>query len=183
MNRDALVVDLCITRPTHRCQDAEDVATVGTHTSPFHLRAVNVHLESLALQPPLRPAQLAHCKNHVNETEAGFIAGDFNAIESFDDELAEQNGLIDAWAALHLLESGDESTKNGRRPSMKGGETWGIQVEEPFPPGRLDRIALKNMRPLRMKVVLCEMLSDFEEELFWSDHCGLLAELQLDLSV
>lgn len=55
-------------------------------------------------------------------------------------------------------------------------------MEEPYPPGRLDRIALKNLRPLRMRVVLCEILADFDEELFWSDHCGLLTELRVDLS-
>jgi hypothetical protein len=36
-----------------------------------------------------------YCINHVNEADAGFMAGDFNFGGPFD-ELAEQNGLIDA---------------------------------------------------------------------------------------
>ena len=127
MNRDALIVDLTFPSIASGSQDAGDVAILETHPSvdrAFHLRVINVHLESLALQPPLRPAQLAHCTNHVNEADAGFIAGDFNAIEYFDDELAEKNGLIDAWAALHPAESGDEVPEGIFRLGMKkGGET------------------------------------------------------------
>ena len=80
------------------------------------VRFCNTHLESLALEPPYRPVQLALCSHylHAEEVHGGVVAGDFNAIQDFDSSLHTENKLKDAYLEL----GGDEAK----------GQTWGQQA-------------------------------------------------------
>ena len=131
----------------------------------IRMRAINVHLDSLNINPPLRPMQLSLCAEHLRSAGGvGFVAGDFNAISPRDGALAEEVGLVDAWRAAHP--DRDESE----------GATWGVQVEETFPPGRLDRAAVLGLRPASVTV----LPSGWAGNTLCSDHCGLLVEMYLD---
>ena len=100
----------------------------------------------------------------------GCIVGDFNAILPGDARLAQEHGLIDAW----------EETRKGGQES--DGYTWGTQIEEPFPPGRLDRAALfGNLVPVDVQVLPCGKVDVGSQPAgeYWSDHCGLFVKIRL----
>lgn len=104
MERDALFVD--VTAPA---------------IAPKMVRFGNSHLESLALDPPRRRAQMrvAAQHMHLNDEFAGaVIAGDFNAIQPFDATLHADNDLQDAY-----LESGG-SRRTRRRGSASASRAW-----------------------------------------------------------
>ncbi|KAK6854698.1 endonuclease exonuclease phosphatase family [Apiospora arundinis] len=120
MERDALFVD--VTAPA---------------ISPKVIRFSNSHLESLALDPPLRPTQMQvaakylHGGGEKEEQLAGaVIAGDFNAIQPFDANLHTDNGLKDA-----CLELGCASVYDN------AGATWGQQAH----PAARERFGLSRM--------------------------------------
>lgn len=101
MERDALFVDITVPETRNK------------------IRLGNTHLESLALDPPMRPSQmrLAAAHLHADEELAGaIIAGDFNAIQPFDASLHADNNLKDAYLELGGQEGGEE------------GFTWGQQA-------------------------------------------------------
>lgn len=155
MSRDALCCDLLVRSPS----DA----------STKIIRIINVHLESLPISPPLRPTQLSICADYLRAAGTGCVVGDFNAITPLDDSLAQALGLKDAWVTT----KGNESE----------GHTWGTQIEESFPPGRLDRAALQgNLVPLDVQVLPCglvfpDVTAAQVAPVFWSDHCGLLLDM------
>jgi tyrosyl-DNA phosphodiesterase 2 len=105
---------------------------------PLRIRLVNVHLESLAINPSLRPRQLAICAAYVNVLGRGIVAGDFNPVLPEDDELVRTNGLTDAWTQVHPNEPG---------------HTWGVHGEHAFPPGRLGKVAVLGLKPQGMGIL------------------------------
>jgi tyrosyl-DNA phosphodiesterase 2 len=82
------------------------------------LRLCNTHLESLALEPPFRPAQMQVIASfmHSEDVSGAIVTGDFNAIQPFDLSLHSDNNLKDAYLQLGGLENHDE------------GYTWGQQA-------------------------------------------------------
>ncbi|KAI1844344.1 hypothetical protein JX266_009438 [Neoarthrinium moseri] len=111
-NRDALCCDIFWNRTTR-------------------IRLVNVHLDSLPIQPNQRPRQVAIAASLLRTAGVGrgVIAGDWNTVMEEDMVLAQKNNLIDAWEYLHPGEDGF---------------TWGLDGKgEPFPPGRLDKVAVR----------------------------------------
>ncbi|KAM0493516.1 hypothetical protein ACHAP8_009147 [Fusarium lateritium] len=87
------------------------------------LRLCNTHLESLPLQPPLRPAQMRLIASHMHADDIAdaVVTGDFNAIQPFDRTLHSDNNLKDAYLEL----GGEEGDGRG---DDNGGYTWGQQA-------------------------------------------------------
>ncbi|KAK2734448.1 hypothetical protein FQN57_001683 [Myotisia sp. PD_48] len=102
------------------------------------IRLVNVHLDSLPINPSLRPRQLSTAASFLHATGRGLVAGDFNPVLPEDDGLINTNGLTDAWVELR---------------SGEPGFTWGVDGEQPFPPNRLDRIAITGLRAHDIRVI------------------------------
>lgn len=115
MERDVLFVDVKVPETSHT------------------VRLGNTHLESLPLDPPLRPSQMRVASAHLKaEALSGaIIAGDFNAIQPFDSSLHSDNGLKDAYLELGGREGGED------------GFTWGQQalpaLRERFGCSRMDK--------------------------------------------
>jgi tyrosyl-DNA phosphodiesterase 2 len=105
MERDALFVD------------------VSLPSDGKKLRFCNTHLESLALEPPLRPAQMRLIASHMHAEDVtdAVVTGDFNAIQPFDRTLHAENNLKDAYLEL----GGEEGDGRG---DDTGGYTWGQQA-------------------------------------------------------
>ena len=160
------------------------VASAPTPPSAAEARAVirliNVHLDSLAHRPSFRPDQLAITATSLRQVGRGLVAGDFNPVLPEDSTLVAANGLVDAWTTLHPEEPGF---------------TWGIDGKAPFPPRRMDKIAMLGLEASHMEVMIPGTLepepvtSQKEQKvsgvesrrrqgrsgpLPWSDHCGLL---------
>lgn len=149
----------------------------GTET---RIRLVNVHLDSLPIQPNRRPLQAAIAANLLRTAGVGcgVIAGDWNPLSEDDMALVEENGLVDAW---RMLRPGED------------GYTWGLDGKsEPFPPGRLDKVALLGLKPLDIQVLHPETLPEAggsegetmagndREGVLWSDHSGLFCSFVID---
>ncbi|TKA67633.1 hypothetical protein B0A55_08774 [Friedmanniomyces simplex] len=123
MERDGLFVDLKLgtTQPQKQKQKP--------------LRLCNTHLESLALDPPFRPPQLALCARHMHspDVHASILAGDLNAIQDFDKHLHSDNELMDAYLEL-----------GGSEDEAEAGHTWGQQAataqRERFGTCRMDKV-------------------------------------------
>ncbi|RYP04550.1 hypothetical protein DL764_004358 [Monosporascus ibericus] len=119
MERDALFVDVVM--PASSGQGKK-------------LRLCNTHLESLALEPPLRPSQMRLVATHMHAdgVSGAIAAGDFNAIQPFDRSLHSDNGLKDAYLELGGQEDRDE------------GYTWGQQalpeLRKQFGCSRMDKV-------------------------------------------
>ncbi|KAH8690330.1 endonuclease/exonuclease/phosphatase family protein [Talaromyces proteolyticus] len=119
MERDALFVD--VAPPTI----SKDHGRI--------LRFCNTHLESLALEPQLRPAQMKVIASymHPDGVMGAVVTGDFNAIQPADLSLHSENRLKDAYLELGGLEKSDE------------GYTWGQQalkvLRERFGCSRMDK--------------------------------------------
>ncbi|KIJ04867.1 hypothetical protein PAXINDRAFT_103988 [Paxillus involutus ATCC 200175] len=132
------------------------------------IRLINVHLDSLEDTLHYRAQQMKILADVLREPGCcgGIIAGDFNAISPEDDALVD-NGLVDAWVALH-----------GR--ADLDGATWGVGVErrDGLGPGRLDKVAMMGLKAKEIKVLRpgnIEVPRPGEKpvEIPWSDHCGL----------
>lgn len=169
MERDALFVD---------------VTTAAT--APRRVRFGNSHLESLALDPPRRPAQMRVAAQHLHagggELAGAVIAGDFNAIQPFDVTLHADNDLQDAY-----LESGG-------REGAEEGATWGQQAHPAtrarFGLSRMDKaffcgedIKLQGFERIGADVVVGEDKKEQRDKLLqlgfekaWvTDHLGIKA--------
>jgi tyrosyl-DNA phosphodiesterase 2 len=95
--------------------------------SESRFRLTNVHLDSLPIQPSQRPQQINIAVDLLKSASCGLVARDFNAILPEDESLVADYGLEDAWAKTY------------------GGESGFIRVidcKAPFPPARLDKIAI-----------------------------------------
>jgi tyrosyl-DNA phosphodiesterase 2 len=95
----------------------------------------------------------------------GVVAGDFNPVLPADDTLVQDNGLVDPWVELH--------------PSDPG-FTWGVDGKEPFPPNRMDRIAVVGLRMQEVEVlspgniIKGDHVGELDDRaVAWSDHSGL----------
>ncbi|KAI1119482.1 endonuclease/exonuclease/phosphatase family protein [Nemania sp. NC0429] len=128
--RDALFVDVAIPAAGSSAQQ--------------RLRLGNSHLESLALDPPLRPSQVQIMSTYMraDSVSSAITTGDFNAIQPFDRSLHSDNGLKDAYLELGGREDDDE------------GYTWGQQalrdLRERFGCSRMDKAYFcgRDLRPL-----------------------------------
>lgn len=135
------------------------------------IRLVNVHLDSLPIQPNLRPQQVSIGADLLRAAGGGggggrgLIAGDWNPVAEGDADLVRENGLVDAWEQLCPGEDGF---------------TWGLDGKgEPFPPGRLDKVAVLGLRVKDVEVVhpgILDTGTDCESDtgVPWSDHSGLI---------
>lgn len=104
------------------------------------VRLINVHLDSLPIQPSYRPQQLSIATSMLPAAGRGLVAGDFNPVLPSDETLLRDSRLVDAWAEL--------------RPDEPG-FTWGIDGGQPFPPTRLDKVGMLGLRPEGIEVLLC----------------------------
>lgn len=126
MQRDALFVDIALPLPqplnSSIGNDTENATTTNPPPHPI-LRLCTTHLESLAVKPPKRPAQLAAAAEHLRGSKGdltgsggkvlgGILGGDLNAIEPFDKTLPGECGLKDAFL------------ENGGKEGDEGGMTW-----------------------------------------------------------
>ncbi|KAI7497430.1 hypothetical protein KC367_g5860 [Hortaea werneckii] len=117
MERDALFVDV----------------NVGEQGKP--VRFCNTHLESLALDPPLRPLQMQLCAQYMHDSavDGAVLAGDLNAIQDFDRRLHSDNDLKDAYLEL-----------GGTEDDAEAGHTWGQQAataqRQKFGTSRMDNV-------------------------------------------
>lgn len=139
-----------------------DIVVADVRVDGATVRTMNVHLDSLAHDPSFRPAQVKMAAESIRGAGGhGFIAGDWNAVLPIDDGLCRENGLTDAW----------EATRKGQ-----DGFTWNWdgRSKEPFPPNRLDKVAMVGMNCKEIRVLEPGSL---EGGVDWSDHCGLYAEL------
>ncbi|KAI4920651.1 uncharacterized protein J4E92_008294 [Alternaria infectoria] len=161
--RDALCCDLILNSSGKQTSEKK----------PTRIRLINVHLDSLPINPSMRPRQVSICASYLGAAGQGVIAGDFNCILPEDDELVSNNGLADAWAELHPNDSG---------------HTWGVYGEQSFPPNRLDKVALFNLNPSAMRILQTsevrscggETSADGAEsgsEAHFSDHLGLWCDV------
>lgn len=117
----------------------------------------------------------------------GVVAVDFNPVLPEDDALVAENRLADAWEALYPGEDG---------------HTWGVDDQQPFPPGRLDKTATVEVEAQEIQIIHPSVLpkregtaavgieqagqgegghSDGEvsESIPWSDHSGLRCTFRL----
>ncbi|KAE8377730.1 Endonuclease/exonuclease/phosphatase [Aspergillus bertholletiae] len=101
------------------------------------IRLVNVHLDSLRIQPSHRPQQISIVSSFLRSASHGLVAGDFNSVLEEDATLLERSGLTDVWTALHPNDSG---------------YTWGTDGEQLFPPNRMDKVAMIGLDPHSIKI-------------------------------
>ncbi|KAF4445467.1 hypothetical protein F53441_10809 [Fusarium austroafricanum] len=112
---------------------------VDVKASGQTIRLCNTHLESLALEPPLRPAQMRIIASHMHapDISGAAVTGDFNAIQPFDLTLHTDNKLEDAYLQL----GGQEGDGRG---DDTGGYTWGQQAHprqrNQFGCSRMDKV-------------------------------------------
>ncbi|KAF9889074.1 hypothetical protein FE257_008051 [Aspergillus nanangensis] len=169
MDRDALFVDVSL-------------GPRGTRT-----RLCNTHLESMALDPPFRPAQMQLVARYLHEAhvDAALAAGDFNAIQPFDRTLHvdDGNNLKDAFLELGGKEDSDE------------GFTWGQQapteLRTRFGCSRMDkvyfcgRVEVVRLERFGQDVVVageeeCTQIVALGCEKPWvTDHLGVLAGVRV----
>lgn len=174
--RDALCCDILVS--------ASDATDSTSNTGMARIRLANVHLDSLPIQPSQRPRQAAIVASILRSAGSGIIAGDFNPVLEEDGALISDNGLTDAWAELHPDEPGF---------------TWGIDGEQPFPPNRLDKVALIGLLPQEIRVLETKLVMEpvhkeddgqdsrgtkqqrlpTYDNPAWSDHCGLVCSFKL----
>ena len=130
-----------------RCALSVDLIPPSAPSTPSTAcRLVNVHLDSLGDMLPYRTEQVEILANLLREPGCGggLIAGDFNAINPKDHALLDQNGLVDAWVALHGKKEPD-------------GATWGVGVgverHDGLGPGRLDKVAMSGVVAKDMEIL------------------------------
>ncbi|KAI0104935.1 Endonuclease/exonuclease/phosphatase [Hypoxylon sp. NC0597] len=167
MERDALFVDVIL----------------GSG-QPKTIRLCNTHLESLALEPPFRPAQMQVVAKymHADGVHGAIVAGDFNAIQPFDRKLHSDNNLRDAYLELGGKEDSDE------------GYTWGQQAATEFRRrfgcSRMDKVYLTgNLKLHRFERfgVDIQITGKEADEIIalgfdkpWvTDHLGIVAEVEV----
>lgn len=152
-----------------------------------HIRLINVHLDSLPVSPSLHPQQLPIMASYLRAAGHILVAGDFNPVLPEDQTLASANSLIDAWTELCPNEDGI---------------TWGLDTDIPFPPERMDKVALIGIKPFHVQVIRPSTFAtgalsgvDGEQvglgkeggrerhegslQIPWSDHSGLLCGFRL----
>ncbi|KAK3295054.1 Endonuclease/exonuclease/phosphatase [Chaetomium fimeti] len=159
--RDALCCDVF----------APSAAGNGKPGEGARIRLVNVHLDSLPIQPSLRPKQVSVIAALLRSAGRGIVAGDFNPVLPADSTLVEDNGLVDAWVELH--------------PGNPG-FTWGVDGKEPFPPNRMDKVAVAGLRAQDVGILSPGNIiredhvgEPADRVVAWSDHSGLKCTFKL----
>lgn len=160
-----------MTLPSKYRRDALCVDVIPDPTAPnVTFRLINVHLDSLGDTLHYRAQQLKILAGVLREPGCGggIIAGDFNAISPDDAGLVDENGLVDAWVALH------DGSAN------MDGATWSVGMErrDGLRPGRLDKVTIVSAKAEEIEILrpgLIEVPRPGETpvEIPWSDHCGL----------
>lgn len=174
-DRDGLFIDIALTNPQAPAHDDRSGDKV--------LRLCNVHLESLVADPPVRPIQISSASTYLHKPEvaAALLAGDLNAIQSFDRTLHTDNGLKDAYLDL----GGEEDSEEGY--------TWGQQVpgwmKEKFGCSRMDKILsrgsveARRFKRVGMGVRVSEdVLAEVEKDIeggWVTDHYGVMGDFEL----
>lgn len=102
------------------------------------VRLLNVHLDSMPINPCFRPRQLSIAAKYLETSGRGIVAGDFNPVMSEDEGIVADNRLVDSWSYLCPQEAGF---------------TWGFLNDKPFPPNRMDKVAILNVTPESMRVL------------------------------
>jgi tyrosyl-DNA phosphodiesterase 2 len=165
-DRDALCCDIFVPSPTK--PESESKLSSATR-----IRLINVHLDSLPIQPSHRPRQISIISSFLRAAGYGIVAGDFNPVLDEDATLIENSGLTDVWTSLR---------------SEELGYTWGVDGEQPFPPNRLDKVAVLGLTPYSIQTLQPGRLSNLDsksqqagpsEDVPWSDHHALLCSLSL----
>lgn len=149
------------------------------------VRLCNTHLESMAFDPPFRPAQVELMARYLHEAgvHAALAGGDFNAIQPFDRTLHADNNLKDAF-----LESG------GKEDTAEG-FTWGQQaataLRAQFGCSRMDKVFFcGDVELVRFERLGQDVLVEGEEEgkaivelgfekPWITDHLGIMAEVEI----
>lgn len=155
--------------PSHFQRDALccDIFAPSAPDGPrVRLRLVNVHLDSLAIQPSFRPQQVSIAASLLHSAGRGVVAGDFNPVLPSDNTLVQDNGLMDAWLELHPQDPGF---------------TWGVDGKQPFPPNRMDKVATVGLKVQAMEILSPGCIKeagntgdlDDNDAVAWSDHSGL----------
>ncbi|KAI1805656.1 Endonuclease/exonuclease/phosphatase [Daldinia bambusicola] len=174
MERDALFVDTVLSSSS----------SSGARKT---VRLCNSHLESLALEPPLRPAQARLMATHMRAegVHAGIAAGDFNAVQAFDRTLHVDNGLKDAYLEV-----------SGGKEDAEEGYTWGQQAATSlrgrFGCSRMDKVyftsgglRLHGFERFGRDVLVSgeeegEKIRELGFEKAWiTDHLGVTAEFEV----
>ncbi|KAK4145042.1 DNase I-like protein [Dichotomopilus funicola] len=161
--RDALCAGIFLPSHTHHSnRHPTENPNLAMHNRHHHrVRLINVHLDSLPIQPSQRPKQIAVAAELLRAGGGrGLVAGDFNPVLPSDATLVEENGLRDAWMELHPGQSG----------FTWGVVTVGVEVRgiEVLGPGVVDGDS--------------KMGGDGGEgagRIAWSDHSGLRCSFRL----
>jgi tyrosyl-DNA phosphodiesterase 2 len=169
MERDALCIDV----------------RIGAADQGKTIRLCNSHLESLAFEPPFRPAQVQTIARymHADNVHGAMAAGDFNAIQPFDRTLHSDNDLKDAYLELGGQEDSD------------AGYTWGQQAatkqRNQFGCSRMDKVylcgglSLQSFTRFGADVVLDEkeqkdkLIALGFDKPWITDHLGIMAEVDV----
>jgi tyrosyl-DNA phosphodiesterase 2 len=115
-----------------------DALFIDATSNGQKLRLCNTHLESLAMEPPRRPAQMRLIASHMHadDLSGAVVTGDFNAIQPFDRALHTDNDLEDAYLKL--------GGKEGDGRDDNEGYTWGQQalpeLRQLFGCSRMDKV-------------------------------------------
>lgn len=187
-----LDISSCFRVHYSKTQMERDALFVDVTASGKKLRVCNTHLESLALEPPMRPAQMQVIASqmHAGDAMGAIVTGDFNAIQPFDLSLHSDNGLKDAYLELGGLENSDD------------GYTWGQQalpqLRQQFGCSRMDKayyrgsgIKLLSFDRFGADVEVAEDEKEQRDQLValglekaWvTDHLGIKAVFQLTSDV
>ncbi|KAF2762405.1 hypothetical protein EJ05DRAFT_620 [Pseudovirgaria hyperparasitica] len=135
------------------------------------IRVCNVHLESLAADPPVRPTQVKAASKvlHTAQVHAGLMCGDFNAIQPFDRTLHAENMLDDVYLLLGGKEDSDE------------GFTWGYQSpadSKKFGFCRMDKVlSCGAIEPEKLERIGVDVRTP--DGKWVTDHYGLMAKLHV----
>lgn len=184
-NREALLVDIAV--KSSRGQAGGEAE--GGH--PAILRLCNVHLDSMAGKPPMRPIQWKACAKYLqDEAEgvlSGILAGDCNANQDYDLTLPGENRFRDAYLEMGGKEDDPE------------GHTWGPQSKKTrFSHKRMDKVCfwqqdrsegqplleLKSLEKIGVgvkveDVSVSERLAEEGWADFVTDHYGLMADFEV----
>lgn len=183
--REALLLDIAVA-------PFGGLAECRAGNRPSILRLFNVHLDSMAGKPPMRPIQWKACARYLQDVSdgvvAGILVGDCNANQNYDLTQAEENGFKDAYLEM------------GGKEGDPQGHTWGPQSKgSRFPHKRMDKVCFWQRDELEADQRLLE-LNGFEKigvgikiedesisaklaEQGWldfvTDHYGLMADFKV----
>ncbi|KAJ0114286.1 hypothetical protein J7T55_010675 [Diaporthe amygdali] len=182
--REALLVDIAVRTVREQAEgDAESRHSI--------LRLCNVHLDSMAGKPPMRPIQWKACAKYLQDESdgvvCGILAGDCNANQGYDLTQPEENGFKDAYLEMGGKEDDPE------------GHTWGPQSKSSrFPHKRMDKVCfwqrnraedqpivqLKSVEKIGVGIrVEDKAISEKLDEEGWmdfvTDHHGLMVEFEV----